>query len=512
MVTSICHATIFITDQNGDAVDSSHYSISNTGNDYEIAILSHHAGFHNTSVFVVHGTAGENIVSLTIDVDSDDYANSFVIVIVESLDGTDGFNNLVEVAQTGTEETVLSSVDVNGYIGSISVDAMGNIDAVGNIDGPVVATGMHSDAVSPTITTLRCTTDGTGNILGNVTSAGRIGWITAENGNVGLDSANRVTIQCEYSDGWIQGENVYADISAATNIARVKATAGEFVGSLSAQNIYISGTHGIVSAVTGINATIDLADDLLEYLKVTSGDFEATSSLSCDSIDEDGLINFSGDFAGDAIVRESIEPGNANTQVTVGGTLSGSITVGDNLNEDIAISDGAGLTGQIIINSNNDSGVWEEDATVTVGSTTLTWNEDDEYPETAASLGGGAVGLVPFSTHRESCSPVYGADRELPPPSRSSSTGLSSRTRSAPTCRSRSTAATITPGPTRSTSRATTPSRCGPAGTIARSRSSLGRPSSDPSTATGSCPSPPARGRARPSCSATTSSPRAMCR
>lgn len=32
----------------------------------------------------------------------------------------------------------------------------------------------------------------------------------------------------------------------------------------------------------------------------------------------------------------------------------------------------------------------------------------DEYTATAASLGGGAVGLVPFSTHRESCSPVHG--------------------------------------------------------------------------------------------------------
>ncbi len=51
---------------------------------------------------------------------------------------------------------------------------------------------------------------------------------------------------------------------------------------------------------------------------------------------------------------------------------------------------------------------------VVVGSATLS---GDEYTDTTASLGGGSIGLVPFSTHRESCKPVHGTVKEGAPAS-----------------------------------------------------------------------------------------------
>jgi hypothetical protein len=69
----------------------------------------------------------------------------------------------------------------------------------------------------------------------------------------------------------------------------------------------------------------------------------------------------------------------------------------------INIATSAGLLGQIDINRGNTTGTWG--GTVTVGSTSLTV---PGYTNTAASLGGGAAGLVPFGLHDESCAPVNG--------------------------------------------------------------------------------------------------------
>jgi hypothetical protein len=134
------------------------------------------------------------------------------------------------------------------------------------------------------------------------------------------------------------------------------------------------------------------------------------------------MTGVGGSFTGDITVHGSV--GGPLTWVEIDDTYEGTFRIGQDLDDDIIIrgdpGSGKGLKGQIIVNANastGDPGVWHQAAVVTIGSTELTWNQYGEYPETAEALGGGAVGLVPFSTHRESCSPVHGTVKKGTPTS-----------------------------------------------------------------------------------------------
>ncbi len=95
------------------------------------------------------------------------------------------------------------------------------------------------------------------------------------------------------------------------------------------------------------------------------------------------------------------------------GTLSGNVLIGDTLGDTSGggITIGAsGLTGQIIIDADNGGGTW--DGEVTVGTIVLGPGQTQpnlapHYERLASELGGGAVGLVPFAIHHESCSPAH---------------------------------------------------------------------------------------------------------
>lgn len=306
------NANIYMTDENGGSIGSSHYSITNVGsNNYEVVIKSHHAGSQGTSYFEVHGTGGENITKLTIQVPSDGYPGNLVVVRVKSDEGTGGINDLDEVVQSaaGTEGAALNRVDVLGDIGSISVDAIGDIDAVGDITGPIEATGDHW---SPTITTLECS--GTGSaILGDVTSAGRIGWIQSYNGNIGSSPTNQISITCTYLDGFVKGKNVYADVTASSGrLDEIQATNGDIYGTISATSgeiERIKATGNIVAAVSaveiddydagtakGIEAggdltlVADLSGSLRDPIKATGGDLDSSCYVELEDMSDQATI------------------------------------------------------------------------------------------------------------------------------------------------------------------------------------------------------------------------------
>jgi hypothetical protein len=100
-------------------------------------------------------------------------------------------------------------------------------------------------------------------------------------------------------------------------------------------------------------------------------------------------------------------------------TFDGRLTIGKSLEDPAEFIElpPAGLTGQVIVNADAEpGGVWL--ARVFLGP------EDDPdrvvlasptYTETAAALGGGAVGLVPFALHRTSCDPPPGTDVPFQP-------------------------------------------------------------------------------------------------
>jgi len=77
-----------------------------------------------------------------------------------------------------------------------------------------------------------------------------------------------------------------------------------------------------------------------------------------------------------------------------------------------AMAGTGGIAGQVSINDSDLGGVWAAGSTVEnqSGAIVLT---GPAYTQTAASIGGGAVGLVPFDLHEESSDPVGGSS--VPP-------------------------------------------------------------------------------------------------
>ncbi|MGD9789914.1 MAG: GC-type dockerin domain-anchored protein [Phycisphaerales bacterium] len=72
----------------------------------------------------------------------------------------------------------------------------------------------------------------------------------------------------------------------------------------------------------------------------------------------------------------------------------------------IEIGDTAGLGGQVIINANaTTSGLWSGD--ISVGASTLDPSVATAYTTPSTSLGGGAVGLVPYRLYASDCFPRH---------------------------------------------------------------------------------------------------------
>ncbi len=256
-----------------------------------------------------------------------------------------------------------------------------------------------------------------GTAIDNIEAEGEIGSvgvpvsITAANGNIKS----------------VQADQIFANISAINgDVGLVNATVGGFIGKIDAINISHSGSQGFLAkgdvdlelTLSGSNAAI--RDDFI----IDGGNFTANSFIHSWSIGDTAVFQVLKDANGGGYVYGDITfTGNLSTQspFTIDESLESTLTIGNNFMENMTIkglsSNGKGLTGQVIINANNNSSIWVSGKTVVVGTTNPITLTGDEYTATAASLGGGAVGLVPFSTHRESCSPVHGTVKKGTPAS-----------------------------------------------------------------------------------------------
>lgn len=94
-------------------------------------------------------------------------------------------------------------------------------------------------------------------------------------------------------------------------------------------------------------------------------------------------------------------------EIEISGDMAGTIDVGRSLAGQLKVNAATGLKGQVIINSDNQTGAnlgtWT--GNVTVGSTVL--GPKPIYTQSAASLGGGAVGLAPFRLYPGDCLPRH---------------------------------------------------------------------------------------------------------
>jgi hypothetical protein len=249
-----------------------------------------------------------------------------------------------------------------------------------------------------------------------VISAGSIQKIDAQGGDVGQDTS-LITISCTALTGFVRGKNVYADITASSGdvglIQSTKILGGELVASISAQNILNpAGGDGIL--VNGdLDLTLTLAGgtnpSIRDDVIITGGDFTQNSSISAWGIGDAGEFSIiktgagGGFLKGDITFTGSLSP---QSPFRIDESLEGTLNIGLHLWDSVTIngisSNGDGLVGQIIVNGTNTTGQWR--SPVIVGGTTLA--PTPYYDNPSSTIGGGAVGLVPYNCHLGDCTPA----------------------------------------------------------------------------------------------------------
>ncbi len=272
-------------------------------------------------------------------------------------------------------------------------DQIGGVDIVGDVYGDIVTTGVSQNSIYVI----------KGDLHGNLIALDgyhrdiKILSIGGSGGNLYGD------IIAE--NGWIK--SLIVDESIGSPGAPVNIWSRASLDYLECQDLYAN----IDTTLYGLSAAI--YELRVESADPARGNFEG--SINCgyfenadDPNDGNDPARFviTGEQRGEITIArdqlESVDFGTimADTLFSIGYTLLSKSTM--NING--SSTDPKGLKGQIIINSTNGSFSW--DGTVKVDGTVL--SPVPYYDNKSVDLGGGAVGLVPFSTHRVSCSPVHG--------------------------------------------------------------------------------------------------------
>jgi hypothetical protein len=267
---------------------------------------------------------------------------------------------------------------------------------IGDVEGDFVALNGNHRAIQ----VLESSPGVGGNLKGNVVASnGRIESLVVE-GDIGA-SGEPVIISADTEIWYVSVPNgdVYANLSAVNILNTNNTDEGIFIsGDLKESMFTLSNSFredfiidgGDIADSTVINA-LHLADEKTFWVKRVSN---AGGSMF-------GQMHFSGVLGLNHVVKFDHAVGGL---ITFGGTINADIRI---FGEPDA---GAGLTGQIILNSADDAGVtWDSgDGDVTVGTDgpdAVTLSPKPFYNNKSVDIGGGAVGLVPYYCHYTDCSP-----------------------------------------------------------------------------------------------------------
>lgn len=326
---------------------------------------------------------------------------------------------------------------INGNLtGSIKTKQLFRFDAGGEISAAVNPTAPGSSDVcvveAGSIST-------TGSILLDSGSLSRVrvygdmlGPITVTSGSI----TNRIVINGNLGDGSGAANNgVIRTLNG--RIERLEVT-GNIRGPNSAPvRVQANQGLGLVKAASilgPVSANANFGTGKFKRLETTGGPLSGTvACFAVESDQPDGGIYVNGDLTSEFGIRAGglREPfvvtgsitSTGKIDITAGGTIlddathDGRITVGGSMVGEIRIDGSAGLQGQIVINANNTPGTWT--GPVKIGPTGSQIILDDGsaqpyqapfYAALSSTLGGGAVGLVPYGLHKEDCSPPHAPD------------------------------------------------------------------------------------------------------
>lgn len=244
---------------------------------------------------------------------------------------------------------------------------------IGNILGPIVLDGTHLKG---------------GGAVRDVWVRGDVhGSITVRNGGITRLIVDGAVVAYDEED-----EPVPVSIRTTGEIIRLEA--GEIVAD-------------IVAGDTGIGASGLQNVFALVSTNSGNGTGDFVGSLVAKGLSTGGQIDIRGDL-GAGPDREGV--------ITLADPMvfSGGVRIGGSFREDSEINlPSNGLTGTILFNAEDDSGVWESGAVITVGSTPLS---QATYTTLPSAVGGGVAGLTDSGFFGAACSPAANSIRSLWPP------------------------------------------------------------------------------------------------
>lgn len=182
------------------------------------------------------------------------------------------------------------------------------------------------------------------------------------------------------------------------------------------QNLTIDGRLGTLARGSFVNVPGFIRDLRVGELNARLAGGQGKVVLAGLDVTQD--TGGSGDVHADILCHSLSVPSAVPNAIRVAGALHADIVIdggitNTSVSEEIAIG-AMGLRGHVMIGAALPFGA-QWGGAVTVGGMPL---DGPEYSATSASLGGGAVGLVPFGLHEEDCSPrpgavLHGSPREI---------------------------------------------------------------------------------------------------
>ncbi len=336
-----------------------------------------------------------------------------------------------------------------GDLGFLFADSFANIQTSGDIEADITTdngtAGGGSGFVMNQIASIQCGGLFRGSLSvpqNDDTGDGQIFSITSSTA-VG-ESGDLASIWAATVIHEIKAPVIWADVLSGEstanhngNIRIINATAaggasGDLNGTVLANKFTQQLSSDKVSIQGDLNADISLLNSVLIPVEISgdlNGDFVIGTEIkdNTGSGDKDGRVSIGGDLNGDLTIgtrvldTDSSDP-NGLAGIAIDGKVNGTITIGDELDSQIAIrndqnsGDPGALLGQIIVNASNAGKQWLKNIVLGTGAGTITVGPNESQPDDApsydrasADIGGGAIGLVPFNLHGADSNPAVGA-------------------------------------------------------------------------------------------------------
>lgn len=324
-----------------------------------------------------------------------------------------------ELVDHSSQESIEYSTVLGDFQGDISLPTSGTILGLaieGNLGyaaTPVTVTSGNIKSLEVAGTAYAAiTAGGSGLIQRFTTGSSFVGSISAVNfaavggGATGIVIGNECRGDITLSGGILLPLTISGALRGTLQAESSSTNTSIVIGSIpAAAGSDPQGVLRLTGATTGVNGgTITVNGDVagrMEFGGVGSGNILMN-------------VTVNGELSGEIVSTGSLTSGDTITIID-GITATGLLSLGDSLIGNIVLP-ALGLAGQVIINANDNGGVWSGSVILGTGggggAITLNTNQAPmydapHYNALPSVLGGGSIGLAPFGLHGTACTPPH---------------------------------------------------------------------------------------------------------